>query len=145
MSQPVFGVPGLERCQSIAMNRCVGIDGIGVERLANEKAGLPMIVATRSNERDVRGERDVSRDFLPNEVKRIVGEPHVVAAACDSVGLFNLVVFCIAGFFSGAGIQMPIENAERAGVTLTMGHVGKKESDGAQGEDGPWTEVHADD
>ena len=59
------------------MERDVGIRGVGVERLAHHDDGFAMLVDALADEGDVGVEGDVARDFFPDEVEGVGGEPHV--------------------------------------------------------------------
>ena len=80
-----FGFAILQRSQTVAVQRGVGVGGIGIETLTDDQASFAMRVAALADEADVRRERYVAGNFFPNEVKRVVGEPHVLAAAADGV------------------------------------------------------------
>lgn len=82
-SQPTFFITKLQRGQAISVESNVGVDGIGVQALADHEYTFSMFVSALSDERNVRGQRNVSGSFCPNEMKCVRGEPHVLAAAGD--------------------------------------------------------------
>jgi hypothetical protein len=78
-----FGVPILQRSKAVAVQGGIGIDGVDVEALAKEQAGLAVRVRAFAFERNVRREGRVARHFLPHEMKRILRLPHVRPATGD--------------------------------------------------------------
>ena len=56
-----------------------------LERLADEQARLAMRIAASADEFNVRRQREIARQLLPDKMKGVVGEPHVFAAAGDEI------------------------------------------------------------
>ena len=132
----VVGFAILERGEAIAVKRGVGIGGIGVEGLADDETGFAMFVAGGADEGNIGGERGVAGNFSPNEVERIVGEPHVAAAAGDEISLVGGIVGGVAGVGGGADVVLAGEDAE-GGIGLGGGG---EEREGQRDDD--WTMVH---
>src|ERR1043166_8637641 len=86
-----FALAILQRVQAITVQHGISISGIGIESLPNDEASLAMRVATRFGKCDVCSERNVAGNLFPNEMKRVVGEPHVFTAAGYGVAAMRLI------------------------------------------------------
>jgi hypothetical protein len=60
----------------------------------------------------VRREREIAGHFLPDEVKSVVGKPHVGAAAGDEIFALGRIKRHRAGFEHLADIRMAGKNSE---------------------------------
>ena len=83
--QPALGFPILKRSQSVAMHRNIRIRRIRIQRLADHQAGFAVRISIRADPADVCGQCQIAGHALPYEVKRVIGGPHVFAAARDPV------------------------------------------------------------
>jgi len=61
----------LERREAVAMDGDVGVDGVGIEILAEHEHCLPMSVATGADEADIGLEGDIAGDSTPEEMKGV--------------------------------------------------------------------------
>ena len=95
------------------MERYVSVGRIRIEALAEHQHRLAMLVPAAAQERDVGRQRDITGDFLPDELEGIRPVPYVLAAAADVVALFGLVVLSGAGVKNGADIGVAFKNADR--------------------------------
>ena len=68
-----------------------------------------MRVAARADPVNLRGECQVARHSFPNKVHRVIGKPHVVAAARDEVGLLGGIEVNRAGFANVTNVAMALE------------------------------------
>ena len=80
-------LPVLQRGEAVAMNDRVGVGGLGIEALTDEQTRLAMGIAAGADPANVRRQRDIARHPLPDEVQRVFGKPHVLAAAGDEIAL----------------------------------------------------------
>jgi hypothetical protein len=72
-----------------------------------------MGVAASAKPTDVRSQRQVSRHLFPDKVERVVGEPHVLAAARDEVTFLRGIVLDRARLAYQANVTLPLEQSER--------------------------------
>jgi hypothetical protein len=63
----------LQRSQSIAVQRYVGIHGIGVKILPQHQHGLAMLVAAAAEERNIGRQRNITGSLLPSELESVRG------------------------------------------------------------------------
>ena len=94
------------------MDRGVGVRRIGIQTLANQQTRFAVGVAARAGPLNVRRQRDVARQFFPNEMKRVVGGPHIFPAAADEVSLLCCVVIDRPGPEYVANIAVALERSE---------------------------------
>src|SRR6516225_11511417 len=85
MSKPPRDVTKLQRGEPIAVHGYVDVGRTRVETLADHQAGFAMGVAPSRLPFDSRLQREISRNSLPHEVQRVIGEPHVLATARDDI------------------------------------------------------------
>jgi hypothetical protein len=101
---------------------------VAVKGLADHEHGLAMGIAARAKEGDVRRERHVAGDLLPREMKVVDAEPHVLAAAAESVGVGGDVIHGGAGMEHGPHVLVVSEDSVRQGLGLGKNH-GRREDD----------------
>ena len=112
-----FLVAELQGGQAAGMQCNVGVDGVGVQTLTEHQDSLLMLVPRLIQEGDVGGQRYVAGHFLPGELKRVRGQPHVLAAAGDGVGFLRSVVINGAWVQDGADVGLAFEDADgRTGI-----------------------------
>src|SRR5205814_9943139 len=102
----------LQRRKAVTVDRGVGVWRVEFKILTNEEARLTMRIAAGADPANVRRQRDVARHFFPDEMKRIVGGPHIFSAAADEVSLLRRVVFDRAGPEDVADIAVALERSE---------------------------------
>src|ERR1700675_838789 len=90
-----------------------------------------MRIAALFREGDVRGQCDIPGDLLPCELEGIGGEPHVFAAAGESVGVVRGIVLRRAGVQHRADVSVILKQAEggRGGLRAEQAGCGKKEEE----------------
>ena len=96
----------LEASQAVAVKNRVGVSRIGFESLPEDQAGFAVRVSIRADPADVRRESHIPGHLFPDKMKRVVGEPHVFAAAADEVGAFSGVEFGGARFQDAADVTV---------------------------------------
>ena len=106
-------VAKLQRSKAAGVESHVGVDGIGVERLAQHQGSFLVLVAGLGQEADVGRQRHVSGDLFPNELECVGGGPHVLSAAGDCVSLVRGIVINRSGVKNGADVAVAFEKAGR--------------------------------
>jgi len=113
----------LQGRKAVAMQSCVGISGIQIETLSKDQTGLAMRVASGANKSDVGGERYVAGHFLPNKMKRVVGEPHVRASARDGVTALGRVELRGTGSSRSTHVPAAFEYSDGCAARVRGGHI----------------------
>ena len=73
-----------------------------------------LFAAALAGQADIRRQRHVARDFFPYDVKRVVGEPHVLPAASNLVNAAHRIEPDGAGLARGANLLVILEDAKSA-------------------------------
>ena len=82
----------LERSQPAPVQRRVRIRGVCDEALPQHEHRFAMLVYTFANKRNVRSQRHIAGNFLPNELELVRRRPHILPAAGDRIVPFGCVV-----------------------------------------------------
>jgi hypothetical protein len=98
---------------SLAVERDHHLFGVVLERLADHEHRFAVAVALGIRKGDVRRDRHVARQLLPQEPELIARIPDVVAGGIDRVGLVGGVVARAAGGERGADVRLAVEDADR--------------------------------
>src|SRR6266545_4868604 len=98
------------------MQRGVGIGGISVKTLADEEARFAMRIPAAAEKGNVCRECHVAGNFLPNEMKRVIGKPHVLPAAGDRVSAADCIVLDGPGAARRADLAAAGEKAGGIGL-----------------------------
>jgi hypothetical protein len=112
VGKSAFGIAVLKRSKAAAVQRDVGIGGVGVETLTDHDDGFAMLVHALADEGDVSVEGGVTGDFFPYEVEGVGGEPHVFSAAGKGERFGRRVVGCGARVEDGADVGVIFEGAQ---------------------------------
>src|SRR5450759_2229301 len=112
MRQTTGRVPKLKRGQPVAMKRDVRVSRTRVERLANHKTCFAMLIAVRADPAHVRREREIARHLFRDEMKCVVGGPHVRAAARDEIFALCEIKTGRAGLGDAADVRLTEKNSE---------------------------------
>jgi len=74
-----------------------------------------MFIPCRTNKCDIGSQSKIVRvgDFLPDKMKIVLTEPHVVAAAAHRIGLVRRVVLHRSRMEDVPDVLVPLKNAER--------------------------------
>lgn len=115
-----FGLTVLQQRQAIAVQHGVGIRGICVETLADDQARLPVRLASRADEGNVRRQRNITGNLFPYEVAGVIGKPHVHATTANRVSPLRRIVFGGAGMKWRAYVSVGREHAGGCGIRLRV-------------------------
>jgi hypothetical protein len=107
----------LKRGQAVAMSRRIRICGILIETLPDHQQAFAVAVPAVSEDIDVGRERYVISRYLPEEMKLVGSESHILAAARDHICLCLGIVFRRTGVQDIPHIVLSFENAERCGLS----------------------------
>ena len=113
------------------MHRDVDISGIGRESLAHHEAGLAMGIASAAEPLYPRLQRKIPRYSPPDEMKRIVGEPHILSAASNQIGAGGRVENNGAGVAGFADVALLLERSQI--LSVDAGQRMEQQSDQEQG------------
>ena len=106
-------------------------DFFGVETLAEHQAGFAMRIACFAQDSNMRRQSHIAGDFFPYEMERIVREPHVFAAARDTIGLLARSVLERPTVKGSADLLLPIKKTADGQRLLRSGvHQGGAEQEG---------------
>ena len=105
-------VPVLKRREPAPVQGGVGIRRISVQALPDNHASLAVRVHPGADPPNGRGERNIPRDPLPDELELIAGVPHVLPAACKKVLTLGGVVLDRSGVAGIADVAVPFEESE---------------------------------
>ena len=103
----------LKRREAITVDDGVGVRRVGLQTLANQQTRFAVGIAARADPANVRRERDLARHFFPDEMKCIVGEPHIFSSTGDEISLFRRIIFDRAGPEDVANVAVALERSER--------------------------------
>ena len=118
----------LQRGQTAAVQRRVGVRRIPVKALADHEHRFAMLVHALAEKRDVRRQRRIAGHFLPHELESIAGKPHILATASNGVAALRSVVFHGPRVKNSANVSMAFERAGpgwgafRSGAVLGRAH-----------------------
>src|SRR2546421_358702 len=103
----------LKRSQAVPMNRRVHISRVGIETLTNHQASFAVRLFSGVRPANVGRKSDISRHAFPDEMKRILLSPHILAAAADEIGFPFCIVFDGAYLGGLANVAMRFEKTNR--------------------------------
>ena len=107
---------GLQRGQSAAVQRHVGIGGIGLQALPDHEYGFAVRISACSEKGDIGSKCYIAGDLLPGEVQGVRGKPHVFAAAGDRVSPCGGIIFDGTGVQNDADIRVVPQTARTAAL-----------------------------
>ncbi len=94
------------------MQRGVCIRRIRIQTLPDHQHRFAMFVHSFAEKRDVRRQRDVTGNLLPNKLESIVGGPHVLAASGNRVASFRRVIFHGTFMKNRSNVAVTLKNAD---------------------------------
>src|ERR1700722_9601432 len=112
----------LQTSQTVRVPRGIRIGRVRLQRLAQQQAGLAMVHASGVKKMDVRTQVHVARNFFPDEMKSVVGEPHIGAAASDDIYLARRIKLRAAAMSDYANFAL-IRKLSQLPGWLTVSHL----------------------
>ena len=119
LRRAALGAAKLERDQPVAVNGGVGIGVVLPQPLPHHQARLAMCVLALANKPHVRRKSHVGDNFSPDEMKRVLRSPDVLAAATDAIFAGAAVVFRRSGpvNHTDVGVVVKLPTSRGTGVS----------------------------